>query len=103
MVIKSVSLDVMKQNFGDKNPSVGKIYFSLTNIYNDEKKPDSALFMFQNSICSLVEGFNKNNIYENPSISKKDMHYNYSNIKVLDELKLFETLLRKAETFFLKE
>ncbi len=64
------SLNIYKDNFGEKHPNLSACYNGIGEFYLSNNKTDSALYYFQQSLIALSPEFNNANIASNPGIEK---------------------------------
>lgn len=81
---------IYKANFNSKHPSFSELYSNYGDFYNKIKKYPEALRYFQKSITSIVNDFNDENIYKNPTPDNK----------IISDIDLLQVFEKKAEAFY---
>lgn len=85
------SKEIFEEILGKNNRDVAKINTIIGNYYRNEGIYDSALFFYQRSIISSVDGFQDPDIHANPDYNSID-----------PDLITLEALIEKAYTHYLK-
>ena len=99
--VNGKALSVCLKNYGDKHPLVALAYKHLGDHYMVLAEYGTALDYYQKSLIAVVNGFNSNDIYSNPSVDSS-----LFDIRLLDNLKskarALELLANKQNDITLK-
>jgi len=85
--INHKALSICRKNYGEKHPYISLSLRNLGDYYLYISNYDSALYYFQRSLISIVNGFSETNINKNPSLDS-----------VILNVELLITLRKKSET-----
>ena len=61
------ALSQYRSLYGSENSNISPVFETLGSIYERTEEYDSSLYSYQMALISLLEGFNEENIYSNPS------------------------------------
>ncbi|MCK4464940.1 MAG: tetratricopeptide repeat protein, partial [Bacteroidales bacterium] len=68
--------------YGPKHPRTSRCLYNIALSYKLQHNPDSALYYIQKSIIAVVDDFNNEDIFSNPSLNNV-----YSSLRLLNSLK----------------